>query len=1839
MTALLLFCGAMMAGCGNAGKNADVSDVVEYNPFVEAFTSRRISRYAPVYLVLSEDIPESKRGARELAEAMKITPEVAGDFMMENEYTIVFRPKESFERNTQYVITADISQWFDTPKEYRRFSFPFATFPLSLRAYFTTIEVNPAGEGFDVVCVVNTPDREDDAVVESLVLFSEPVTAVWNHSPDGKRHEIRLSGLAAQEKKRDLDLVVAPNKLGVREEETLLTVNIPGRNDFTVYSVEYITYPQRFIQVTFTEELDPDQDLRGIAYLEGNISETVSIEANKLKLYPDSGRDGWVNVALGNAIRSRSGLRLGEDKLMSVRVSMLPPEVRFVSQGNIIPVTDKLTMPFQAVNLRGVAVDVVRIFENNVGHFFQMNNLDGGSGLVSVGRPVASKVIFFDGDENNLSQWSTFAIDLGDIMKPEPGAIYRVSMSFSRDLSIYPCEAEYERKSNEELIADNEAKFKLKKDSYDDGHYYYEPFDWYHYDYYERNNPCHISYEAYRKSVSANIMATNIGLTAKMGESGRMSVRAHNILTVQPEKGVAVSVYNYQNRLLGKGTTNDRGAVDIDLSDGVPHHIIASQGSQRSYLRVDWGTALSMSSFDVAGEVVQKGIKGYIYGERGVWRPGDTLHMSFMLNDRTGRLPANHPVTMELYNPLGQLYSTRTQTVNEMGLYTFDLVTEEDAPTGSWQIKVNVGGVSFQKNIRIEAIKPNRLKIDLQIGDRVLHNGKKVDIPMHVEWLQGATARNLKYEINRTFAPVKTSFAGYEGYVFDDPSKTVDREERLFAEGETDEKGDVLIKEVLEVDSSAPGMLNVNFTTRVFEESGDFSIDGRTARLSPYDVYIGVKSPQAGKKQLNTGMSHIYDVVAVDADGKPAAGVDIEIIAYKVSWHWWWSSDAGRLGRYMSGSSKKQARKLTVRTKEDGKASFNMQFPNNEWGTYFIQVGTPQGHSTGVMSYFDWPHIVDRSAPDNDDAAMLLTITTDSEEYEPGEKIKVTFPSQGGARAIVSIENGTKVIATRELNCSDEETTVEIEATADMQPNAYLYVTMLQPYGTRDNDRPIRLYGVKGVTVTSPESRLRPVLKVADEVRPEAEYSVTVSERDGRPMAYTLAIVDEGLLDLTHFPTPDPWKAFNAREALGVRTWDMYNYVLGAYGGRIEQIFSIGGDDETGPSEKASTNRFRPVVQFGGPFALKKGESRTHRFTMPNYNGRVRVMVVAGDGAAYGNTDKSVIVRKPVMLLGTLPRVIGVNEEMVVPATVFATEKGIGKVTVTIKCSGNMEVKGPDRFDLNFDDIGDKNAMFRIAVGNVPGTGRVTITAKGKGETSVYDTDIEIRSVTTPQTKVATYTVEPGQTWKGKADLFGMDGTNRLTLEVCDVKPVNLTPRLSYLIGYPHGCIEQITSKGFPQLYVSDFADLTPEQKHVSEQAVAEVINRMRSYQTSSGAFSYWPGGGTIYDWTTPYATHFLLEAEAKGFLVPPGLKSNALGDLRRTARGWHSPDDEYYRYSDDYSQAYRLYVLALSGQPETGAMNRLKESEHLSDMAGWMLAAAYAKIGRPDVARQITGRTSAVTYTYGEYDTTFGSSLRDKAVQLMVLTMLGDNNDAVLVANEISDELSSDKWLSTQATAYALMAMSQYIQKFAVGGEMNFSYSSGSKKGNIRSSQHVWSGVLLENGSKSQPVEIRNNGKSTLFARMIVDGVPEHGREEAYSNGIRMTVKYFDAGGKEIDVADLSQGVAFSSRVVVKNVSPRAYRNIVLTQVFPSGWEILNTRWLHEGDGDTNAVGVSYQDYRDDRVYSYIDYLPEGKEVTVTVDLAAIYPGIFHLPPVDCRAMYDSTVRANNEGGEVRVK
>ena len=303
----------------------------------------------------------------------------------------------------------------------------------------------------------------------------------------------------------------------------------------------------------------------------------------------------------------------------------------------------------------------------------------------------------------------------------------------------------------------------------------------------------------------------------------------------------------------------------------------------------------------------------------------------------------------------------------------------------------------------------------------------------------------------------------------------------------------------------------------------------------------------------------------------------------------------------------------------------------------------------------------------------MLSFTTDKDKYDVGDKAVISIPGSANGNALVSIENSSGILLKEWVRTTAEAgATLTINITKEMAPNFYIFVTLLQPHSQSDNDLPIRMYGVQNVSVDNKNSKLSPIIKMPDVLKPEQEFTISVSEKENKPMTYTIAIVDDGLLDLTAFKTPNAWGEFYAREALNMRTWDLYNRVIGANSGRFASMLSIGGDEALKASDN-NVNRFKSVVKFMGPYSIKAGETSSHKVTLPQYVGSVRTMVVAGGDGAYGSSEKTTEVKSSLMTLSTLPRVLGPNEEVWLPVNVFALESGVNKVQVSIKTGGKLK--------------------------------------------------------------------------------------------------------------------------------------------------------------------------------------------------------------------------------------------------------------------------------------------------------------------------------------------------------------------------------------------------------------------------------------------------------------------------------------------------------------------------------------------------------------------------------------
>ena len=870
------------------------------------------------------------------------------------------------------------------------------------------------------------------------------------------------------------------------------------------------------------------------------------------------------------------------------------------------------------------------------------------------------------------------------------------------------------------------------------------------------------------------------------------------------------------------------------------------------------------------------------------------------------------------------------------------------------------------------------------------------------------------------------------------------------------------------------------------------------------------------------------------------------------------------------------------------------------------------------------------------EAAAILPLSLSTDTATIGQTVYAHFNAAAGSRAIVSVENSARVISVNEYEITQPRMQIPIEVTEAMEPNVYVHVTLLQPYARSYNDCPIRLYGIVPLVVQNSGSRLQPIIGMKDELKPEERYTVQVKEKSGRSMSYSLAIVDEGLLSITSFRTPDPWQAFHAREALGVRTWDMYSYILGAYGGRISQLFSIGGDGELNLSSKSMTNRFAPVVVFKGPFLLEKGKTNTHELEMPNYNGNVHVMVVATDGNAFGSTDKQVPVKSDVQLLGTLPRVLGCDEACAIPVTVFAGKNGIGEITLSLECGNGLSIAGESTKKVSLPKQGDLTVSFRVSSHGQTGAIPVRVKAKYRDGSTSYETELLVENKESEVVHWKNLTIESGKTATFLPENFGISGTNRLALEAGGMPSINLDARLTSLIHYAHGCVEQTSSKGIALIHAQRLRPASGEGAETADQTVNYLLERLRNYQTASGGLAYWPGNATPDEWGSAYGLDFLQQAALAGYKIPEGLKKSLHAYVSNAASSWQ-PDqaNEWYRSSRETTQAYRLWVLASDNHADIGAMNRLKAIDSLNDEARWLLAGAYAMTGRSDVAGELLGlQDKNDAYTPG-YDLTYGSDTRLCAIKAATLTLLKRYGEAATYITSLSNDLAGTEWLSTQSVAMGYLAIDLYYQHAGKPAASTFSVSYNGKEEKVTGHEGLYQTLLDDGADKLGKVVVKNQSPSVLFVQLAESGLPKRSNAAAYGNGLSLTVGYTQAG-KSVDVSQLDGGSNFTANVTLRNGTSLPLRNLAIEQIMPSGWEILSNRF-NESDAATDAV--SYQDIRDNRIYSYVNELGAGAAVSFSVKLCATYSGTFYLPPVSAYAMYDEKTRANTASQQVTVK
>lgn len=1792
------------AACGGKQENAG-----GFSNYIKACTGGIITDNSSVRVEFTSPVSADCEASRLLS----FSPSLKGDARWVSGSVLEFIPDEgALKAGKDYTAKLRLDRLFPIEdKAMKSFEFSFCVAPKQLAVSIDRLLVDPADPE-----LVN---------VGGELRFSSPVdeetaksSLSWNIKGEGslevqggnggKTYSYTVSGLKRGPEARELTVKADASSKGFKKKAEAKTC-IPARDGFSLILKNSVRGSEPYIDLMFSQLLDKGQNPDGLFTIVEASRWFYQKDGSRMRIYFENTDEKSLHVNLSAHICSADGEELGEDLELVFELGEKVPSVELRQEGNILPDPSDLSLYFNATQLRAVDLSIVKIYENNILSFLQDNDISGNDQLRRNGRLVYRSTIALDGDPSlNLHETHLFKLDLSGILRKEPGAIYVARLGFRKDYSLYGSADEFGSGVTDGMVT-LRAESGVSEEDEDIWNqpysYYYEDFyDWSRYNWDESYNPLKDSfYMNGWRFPQVTLFSSNIGITVKSQNGQKLWVAVNDILSGEPVKGAEVDVYSFQKQRVGSGKTDRNGFVTID-TDRKAWAVVARSGRATGYLKVVDGQENNLSRFDVGGKTVSRGLKGYIYGERGVWSPGDTLHLTFIAEDREKRLPEDHPVTMEVYTPQGQFYEKQIDTDGKDGFHHFELGTSADDPTGIWHAYFKIGGASFHKSLLIEEVKANRLKVKLESGSKQLQSHRPATFNIHSEWLTGPTAKGLNTTVTMTLKKAYGAFPQYEGYIFDDPAADYEGWSSEILSGTLDGNGNFSSRATMPGVPGAPGMMKAELVTKVFEQGGNMSVATSSLPFSPYPAYVGILPPESRDGTLETDRDNVFKVVVVDPDGRKVDGHNIEYAIYKMEWNWWFQDSSSSIASYVNGTAANAVERGTV-VARGGNAEFTLRTDYPDWGRYLVYVKDMTGsHASGCTVMVDWPEWRGRANRENPQGATLLSLSTDRDKCKVGDEVTLFIPGADKSHALVTVENSCGVLREEWVRTSPEGGKYKIKVTKEMAPNFYIGVTLLQPYRQTSNDAPLRLYGVKSVSVENADSRLHPVISAPSVIRPQESFKLKISEENGRPMTYTIAIVDEGLLDLTSFKTPDPWSEMYSKEALGIKTWDLYDNVAGAFSAALASALSVGGDESIN-ADKVRERRFNPVVRYLGPFTLTKG-SRSHSIKLPMYVGSVRIMVVAGRDGAFGNASRSVPVLNPLMILSSLPASVGCTESITLPVNVFAMEDGIKDVNVTVKAEGPVKVSPAGGESLSFSEAGDKVARFRLTAGKEEGEAKITIVAEGGGKKVSETLVLKVVNPNPPVISGERRMLAPGE-----STVFDWDpaGTTDVSVQLSGFPSCDFNKIYDQSKAWGYSGTVQMAARGMAACYSLD--QLRKERRDDAGRMIENTLKQIYTRQISNGGFGSWKGGTRADEWTSSLAGEFLLKASACGFKVDAGVLASWRNFQKKCSVNYRKGSGVE---TSDLVQAYRLYTLALAGAADESAMNRLKADTGLSAAATWQLAGAYCLSGKKNIAREMTASTEAAS----------GES--NRAVMLNTLVLCERLTEARELAGEVAESMN-DAW-SAETIAFGTRAMSRLAAK--IGREAIEAEVDGR---NTRSANAI-TGYTPE--ISAGRTAIRNSSDATIWAELSLTSKPEAGsRQEAGASGLSIERSFVNASRQPVNPCSMQQSTDFYELISVRNLSGRTLKGLELTQNCPTGWEVFNDRLYGAGAIDEDAY--NFKDMRNDGANWNFD-LDAGEERTFVLHLNAVYEGEFMLPAAVCRYTEDGGIYANTESATIRT-
>jgi alpha-2-macroglobulin len=1323
-------------------------------------------------------------------------------------------------------------------------------------------------------------------------------------------------------------------------------------------------------------------------------------------------------------------------------------------------------------------------------------------------------------------------------------------------------------------------------------------------------------------------LATDLGLLAKRAGDD-LWVQVLSLSKVLAQEGVRLSLVSDTNQVIEEQVTDSSGRAWFKNWKNNPYKfrplvVVAERQGDWSFLRLDQGE-LNSSRFDVSGDAFStSGWDGFLTSDRGLYRPGDTVHFTGVVRQADLSTPQDLPVRLKVWDTGGTEIARLPAKLSGDGMAVFKFPLRGDLTTGTYSatLELETGTALARTDFKMEEFIPNKIKAEVLPRAKMAAAGEQLVFDVKVQHLFGAPASKLKVRSHVLLRDAVFKSKRWEGDRFSDDSRGFQGETLQVPDGETDDRGVYSAQLPIPLTVLPASMLEAVVYAEAFDTGGRPVGASSVVDVHRYPFYLGLKS-KAGR-QVSPGQKVALNYVAVTPAGKPVkVGTSQLIVKRKV----WYSvfRRSGWSGRGYESSYYEE----TVLGKEiqvDGEGIY--RFTPDKPGEYTVYLGNSESMRTSLtfvaVGLGSSPDEA-QGAPTNLEAPERQSLSLSKKSYEPGEAPQLEVRAPFAGTLVVTVER-EKVFSTRSFHVPAGLSVVDLPAVGNEHfPNAYVVGVLVRPPLESLRELPGVSFGVVPLVMDLKSREVALNWDAPKSVKSREGISLTLNT--GAPGSkVVLAAVDEGILQIINFKTPDPFHHFYRKRGLTTETISLFDDVLP----QLDRKNAVGGGDDSPAFASRHLNpvaakRVKSYAQFSGILTADAKGNITFRFPTDQFHGEVRVMALAVEGRKFGASSYSVNVADPIVVEPSFPRFLAPLDLFDVPVLIYNKRETKQDLTVELQVEGPAHVDGDSIQKLTLPARGQKRLIFHAKAKNNAGKANFKVVAKdSEGEAYDVETELAVR----PGNPLTTE-VHYGELGSAKETTLKVPGGfipqgQRMRLVTSSSPLLTFLRSLDYLLSYPYGCTEQVTSQAFPLLSFGDVGLLTGRfsgRAGELQRFVQSAVDEVQARQLEDGSFAPWPSSTRRNDYLSNYASHFLIEAKRKGYDVKAETLSRIkkrIGAIEVFQKGGRLDRRKANTYVAD--STYVLFLKTLVGTPDLEMMNRFK-NEHGHD---FYLSLAFSEIQDRGSALEVLPTVKLPDGIQRKFWDDWFSPNKHAALYLLCLTRADPTSPKIReLVLEFGKRMKNGHFGTTHDNAWVFMALGEAVKTFGKYSPLDAVWK---VQGGVEKPLKGETDSVVDRELSGHEVVVKNNGSLPMYYHLMAEGTRLESGKDTVSNGLSVSREYRDENGKTVNLDSVAQGELVV--VTLKINCSKQLDNLVVVDLLPGGFEVDNPRLASRGRLGFDppcSFNPAYQDFRDDRVILFSEQVDGDLEFSYSV--RAVTPGKFLVPGLLAEAMYDPEI------------